>query len=191
VVASRFTKRATRELLEDKGLRVIEFDVAHSLQDAREQIRRMGELAAQPERAADHVARLDAAVERAKAAASRRAYRVLALSRRGWVSGGDSLTTSLLAAAGLANAAGSLGLRSGGIATLEAIVAARPDLLLVSEDSAFAEDQGRAFLLHPALERLYPPAKRLVVPERLTVCGGPMLAETLDRLTAEIERVSR
>jgi iron complex transport system substrate-binding protein len=59
----------------------------------------------------------------------------------------------------------------------------------VSEDSGFAEDEGSAFLLHPALERFYPVTKRIVIPERLTVCGGPMLAEALERLASELERV--
>jgi len=44
-------------------------------------------------------------------------------------------------------------------------------------------------LLHPALEQFYPASKRIVIPERLTVCGGPMLADALDRLASELERV--
>ena len=68
---------------------------------------------------------------------------------------------------------------------------ARPDFLLVSEAGDRAEDDGRAFLLHPALERLYPPAKRIVIPERLTVCGGVMLADALDVLVKELKRVER
>ena len=39
VVAGRFTKRATRELLKEKGLRVVEFDAARSLDDVKKQIR--------------------------------------------------------------------------------------------------------------------------------------------------------
>jgi iron complex transport system substrate-binding protein len=191
VLAGRFTKRATRELLKQKGLRVAEFDVVSSLDDARRQTAMMGELLGQRERAAAENARLDAAIVRAKASVSRRGVRVLALARRGWVSGGDSLTSSLLDAAGLFNAAGELGRNFGGFVTLEQIVAAKPDLLLVAGDGHFAEDQGQAFLLHPALEKLYPPEKRIVVPERLTVCGGPMLPDALDRLAAEIARVSR
>jgi iron complex transport system substrate-binding protein len=191
VVAGRFTKRATRELLKEKGLRVVEFDVAHSLDEAKRQMAMMGALIGHPERAAAENARLDAAIARAQAVASRRGFRVLALSRRGWVSGGDSLTSSLLTTAGLFNAAGELGRRLSGFVTLEQIVAGKPDLLLVSSGSDFAEDQGRAFLLHPAIEKLYPPEKRLVISEQLTVCGGPMLPDALDRLTAEIERVSR
>jgi iron complex transport system substrate-binding protein len=191
VVAGSFTKRATRELLKDKGVRVAGFDVAQSIDDVRDQMRRMGDLVAQPARAAAEIARLDTALERARTAAERTRYRVLPLARRGWVSGGDSLMGSLLSATGLANAADQLGVRSGGFASLEMIVRARPDFIVVADNSPFVEDQGHAFLLHPALEALYPPHRRIVVPERLTVCGGPMLVEALDRLTAEIERVTR
>ncbi|MGY3602882.1 MULTISPECIES: ABC transporter substrate-binding protein [unclassified Bradyrhizobium] len=191
VVAGKFTKRATRELLKDKGVRVIEFDAARSLEDVKSQIRQMGELLHQKDRAASEIGRLDTAIQHARAAVSQRSYRVLALSRRGWVSGGGSLISSMLATIGLNNAASDLGYKLGGFASLEAIVKLRPDLLLVSDSGDFAEDEGEAFLLHPALERFYPPSKRLVIPEKLTVCGGPMLSEALERLVSELGRVAR
>lgn len=191
VVAGRYTKRATRELLKDKGLNVAEFDVPRSMDDVKKQILRMGDVVKHPDRAAAEVARLDAAIARARAVAAKQQYRVLALSRRGWVSGSDSLTGALLSAVGLASAARDLGLRTGGFASLEVIVAAKPDFLLLSEGDSFAEDEGRAFLLHPALQRFYPPSKRLVLPEKLINCGGPMMSEALDRLTSELERVER
>ncbi|MCA6108686.1 ABC transporter substrate-binding protein [Bradyrhizobium cenepequi] len=191
VVAGRFTKRATRELLKDSGVRVVEFDAVRSLADAKSQIRQMGELLHQMDRAASEIRRLDTAIQHAKEAVSQRPYRVLALSRRGWVSGGGSLISSMLATIGLKNAASDLGNKLGGFASLEAIVNLRPDLLLVSDSGDFAEDEGQAFLLHPALERFYPPSKRLVVSDRLTVCGGPMLSDALERLVAELNRVAR
>ncbi len=189
VVAGRFTKRATRELLKQKGLRVVEFDAARSFDDVRSQIRRMGEIVGHPDRAAAEVARLDAAVARMRAQVKGQPYKVLAVSRRGWVSGSDSLTSAMLAEVGLSNAASAFGLRLGGFAPLEAIIQLKPDLLLLSDSGDVAEDQGKAFLLHPALEKLYPPEKRIVVSERLTVCGGPMLVEALDRLAAELARL--
>ena len=189
VVAGRFTRLATRQLLKDKDVRVVEFDAARSLDDVKKSIRLMGDVTGHPDRAAAEIGRLDAAIAHAHQVASRKPYRVLAVSRRGWVSGRDSLTSSLLANAGLANAAGDLGIRSGGFASLETIVNLKPDFILVSEDSDFAEDEGSAFLLHPALERFYPASKRIVIPERLTVCGGPMLAQALERLASELERV--
>jgi iron complex transport system substrate-binding protein len=190
VVAGRYTKRATRELLKEKGLRVVEFNAARSLDEVKAQLRQMGDLTSHPDRAAAEIDRLDAAMARARVVASGRSYRVLALSRRGWVSGGDNLTTSLLAAVGLSNAGGELGLKTGGYAPLEAIVALKSDFILVSDGGDFAEDEGSAFLLHPALERFYPSARRIVIPERLTVCGGPMLSEALERLTSELQRLA-
>jgi iron complex transport system substrate-binding protein len=189
VVASLFDKRSTRELLKEKGLHLAEFGVPRSLDEVKDQISRMGEITQHPDRAAAEIAKLDAAIVRARAAVAHKRTRVLPLSRRGWVSGSESLLSSLLTQTGLFNAAGELGVAFGGFASLEAIVNLRPDFILVSEAGDHAEDDGRAFLLHPALERFYPPSKRIVVPDRLTVCGGVMLADALDVLVAELERV--
>lgn len=191
VVAGSFTKRATRELLKEQGEKVITFDVAHSLDEVKAQIRKMGEVTRHPDRAEMYVSHIDAALSRARRFVARHPYRVLSVSRRGWVSGSRSLISSLLAEIGLTNAAGELGLKFGGFASLEAIVKLQPDFIVISNDSDFAEDEGRAFLLHPALEHFYPPSKRLVVPERLTVCGGPMVSDALDRIVSEITRAER
>jgi iron complex transport system substrate-binding protein len=190
VVASLFDKRSTRELLKSKGLHLAEFTVPRTLAEVKDQIREMGEVVQHPDRARVEIARLDAAIARAREAVTGKHYRVLPLSRRGWVSGRDSLVSSLLTETGLLNPAGDLGVPFGGFASLEAIVSLRPDFILVSESGDRAEDDGRAFLLHPALQRFYPPEKRIVIPERLTVCGGVMLAEALDVLTAELKRVA-
>ena len=80
---------------------------------------------------------------------------------------------------GAFNTAADLGFAFGGFASLEAIVAEKPDLLLVSQAGDFAGDDGQAFLLHPALARIYPAEKRIVIPESPTECGGGMLAEAL------------
>jgi iron complex transport system substrate-binding protein len=191
VVASLFDKRSTRELLKEKGLHLAEFAVPRNLDEVKAQIRQMGEIVGHPDRANAEIARLDDAIAQARKAVAVRPYRVLPLSRRGWVTGRDSLLSSLLTETGLFNAAGELGIGLGGYAPLEAIVKLRPDFILVSDAGDRAEDDGRAFLLHPALERFYPPARRIVLPDRLTVCGGVMLAEALDVLVKELKRVER
>ena len=191
VVASAFDKRATRELLKAKGLRLAELVVPRTLDEARQQIREAGDITGHPDRAAAEIARLDAALGRARNAVSERLYRVLPLSRRGWVAGSDSFVGSLLGEIGLRSAAGDLGFSFGGFASLEAIVKLRPDFIVVSRAGDYARDDGQAFLLHPALERFYPPEKRIVIPERLTECGGVLLADALDALTEELKRVGR
>lgn len=191
VLAGRYGKRATRELLRAKGIKLAEFDVPRSIDDVKAQIKQLGELVGHPDRASALNARIDEAADRTRQAAARWQGRVLPLSRRGWIAGSDSLISSLLSTAGLVNAAAELGLRRGGFASLETIVAARPDLLLMTDDVPTAEDQGKALLLHPAIQNSYPPSRRLVIAEQLTICGGPMLPQALDRLTAAIERIER
>jgi iron complex transport system substrate-binding protein len=191
VVASAFDKRSTRELLKAKGLRLAELTVPRTLDEARQQIREVGDIIGHPDRAAAEIARLDAALARARRAVSERHYRVLPLSRRGWVAGSDSFVGSLLGETGLRSAASDLGFSFGGFASLEAIVKLRPDFIVVSQAGDHARDDGQAFLLHPALERFYPPEKRIVIPERMTECGGVLLADALDALTAEVKRVGR
>jgi iron complex transport system substrate-binding protein len=191
VVASLYDKRSTRELLKENGLHLAEFAVPRNLDEVKAQIREMGDLVGHPDRARAEIARLDDAIARARNVVSQHRYNVLPLSRRGWVSGTDSLLSSLLTETGLFNAAGDLGIAFGGYASLETIVKLKPDFILVSDAGDRAEDDGHAFLLHPALEKLYPPSRRIVIPDRLTVCGGVMIADALDRLVSELKRVDR
>jgi iron complex transport system substrate-binding protein len=191
VVASLYDKRSTRELLKENGLHLAEFAVPRNLDEVKAQIREMGDLVGHPDRARAEIVRLDDAIARARNVVSQHRYNVLPLSRRGWVSGTDSLLSSLLAETGLFNAAGDLGIAFGGYASLETIVKLKPDFILVSDAGDRAEDDGHAFLLHPALEKLYPPSRRIVIPDRLTVCGGVMIADALDRLVSELKRVEQ
>lgn len=190
VVAGRFTRRATREFIRERGIPVEEFDVADTLAATRAQIARFGEITGARDKALRRIAEIDAAEADLRAAALSTRLRVLPLSRRGWASGRETLMSDLLAMAGLDNAVAEIGLRAGGFVSLEQIVRLRPDAILISRDDDRAEDQGRAMLLHPAVQELFPPERRIVLPERLTVCGGPMVAEAMRLLAAQLRRLT-
>ncbi|MFN3483438.1 MAG: ABC transporter substrate-binding protein, partial [Rhabdaerophilum calidifontis] len=189
-VGGQFGARATRAFLKARGVRVAEFDFARSIADVRGQLRAFGALTGTGDAAAERIAAIDSALERLRAVAAQRPLRVLPLARRGWVSGQETLMSDLLAQAGLVNAAGELGIGQGGFVALEAVIRLRPDAILIATDTVVPEDQGSALLEHPALTRLFPPERRIHLPERLTVCGGAMLAEAMDHLAREIGRLS-
>jgi iron complex transport system substrate-binding protein len=189
VVSGTFTKRATREFIRARGVNLEEFAPVRSLAETKRQITRFGEITGATAKAAARNAEIDAALAELRAAAAAQKLRVLPLARRAWVSGSSSLMAELLTQAGLVNAAGELGIRTGGRTTLEQIVMLKPDAILISRDDGEAEDQGRAFLLHPAIQSLFPPERRIVLPERLTICGGPMLAEAMRTLAGQINRL--
>jgi iron complex transport system substrate-binding protein len=189
VVADRFTKRATREFIRARNVPLEEFDTVLTLAETKRQITRFGEITGAVGKAAERVTALDAAAAAFKAASLSSRLRVLPLSRRGWVSGRETLVSDLLRQAGLVNAADDLGLPAGGFLTLEGIVKLRPDAILISSDRSSAEDQGSAMLLHPVLQDLFPPERRIILSERLTVCGGPMLVDAMRSLASQISRL--
>lgn len=186
VLAGRFTRRATRAFIRARGIAMEEFDVVRTVADARRQILRVASILGAEAAGAERAAALDAAMVRLRAVAKGQPLRILPLARRGWVSGQDSVITDLLRTAGLVNVAGEAGIRSGGFLTVEEIVMLRPDAILISRDAERAEDQGQAMLVHPAIAERYPAERRIILPEALTVCGGPMLVEAIDRLAAQI-----
>ena len=51
-------------------------------------------------------------------------------------------------------------------------------------------DQGALYLTHPALQALYPPERRIALPERLSMCGGPALIAALDYLAEAMSRLA-
>lgn len=188
VLTSRYTPAATRGFLAQAGVKAEEFDGASSLAETRNQMLRMGRLLGDEAAAKALVARLDAAAVRLKDSAPP-GLSVLVLARRGYVSGRSSLPGELLALAGVqVNAPGVAG-RRGGFASIEAIIAARPDAILITGAALRAEDQGSALLEHPALTRLFPPERRLMLDDHLTVCGGPGLIEAMDRLGEALRRL--
>ena len=190
VVSSRFMKPETRELILTNSIRLETFDVPRSIAEVKQQISRFGALIGETEKADQRLAQIDTALSRLKRAAVSSGLRVLPLSRRGWVAGRQSLMADIMAQAGLDNAAVQAGFSEGGFLTLESIVALKPDVILISQDDLRAEDQGQAMLLHPAIAQLFPPERRLIIAESLTICGGPMIVEAMDRLAKQLTRLA-
>jgi iron complex transport system substrate-binding protein len=97
------------------------------------------------------------------------------------VEGPQSLVATLLAEAGLRQPAGAPS-GFGGYMSLESLLVANPDMLVLKDPPLQAEDQGALFFTHPAVNAAFPPARRIALPTRYTLCGGPALIEALDYL---------
>lgn len=189
ILAGRFTKRDTRDMLARLGYRVVLLDAPRSVADSEKQIRSVAALVGHADRGEALVASIEAAKARAEAQAPATHPTAANYQRRGYVAGGDTLMAELLGIAGLTDAGGELAGKFGGFVPLERIVAHPPDYIVVAAMGAAAEDEGSALLAHPALDRLYPESRRIVLPPKLTVCGGPTLPQALDRVAAETRRV--
>lgn len=89
--------------------------------------------------------------------------------RRGFLTGTGTLIDELMTRAGLVNLADQLGKPPLSHVSLEEMVAARPDFLIVESATDRVIDQGTEMLHHPVLAGI----PRISMPQAWTVCGGP------------------
>ena len=101
-----------------------------------------------------------------------------------------SLAAALLAEAGLKPPPGAPP-GYGGYVPLEKLLMLRPDAIVLNNLPRDASDQGSYNLSHPALDALYPPQRRIILPPRYTICGGAALIEAFDYLAELLTRLAQ
>jgi iron complex transport system substrate-binding protein len=186
VIASPYRRAEALALLKGRA-RILDLKPAQSFDDVVVQTRLIAAAIGQPERGEALVKAMQARVD----AAGRRPVGGVAADyqRGGYLIGAGSLMDDLMTRAGLVNLARRLHKGALGQMSLEQIVNARPDYLILTREGGSGQDLGVQMLAHPALTRAVPLSHRLYVPSALTVCGGPSYPEALERLQAEADRV--
>ncbi len=181
-------RSVTRRMLASQGLRVVETGFVSDLDSARKQIREIAALLGHTERGEKLIAELERARLRLASAATKGDRTALVVERGGYTQGPASLAATLLAEAGLKPPAGAPA-GYGGFIPLERFLVLRPDLVFLKDPPSAATDQGAMFLVHPALRDLYPPERRVALPTRYTMCGGPALVAAFDYMADEMARL--
>ncbi|WHO41078.1 ABC transporter substrate-binding protein [Sphingobium sp. AP49] len=102
--------------------------------------------------------------------------------RRGYMTGTGTLVDDLMTRAGLRNLAADLGKPAIAQISLEEMVAARPDYLIVESATDRISDQGTEMLHHPALRSI----PRISLPQAWTVCGGPAYVQAAQALSRAV-----
>jgi iron complex transport system substrate-binding protein len=182
-------RSVTQRLLGALGFRVISVNFVSTIAAAQAQIREVATLLGHPERGEALLARLDAARARLAAMPRPRASTALLVGHSGYTEGPTSLAAGLIAEAGLKPPPGApAGI--GGFVPLESLVMMRPDLLVTHNVIELPYDQGSVYLTHPAVKDLYPPNRRIILPVRYTMCGGPGLVAGLDLLADQLAKLA-
>ena len=89
--------------------------------------------------------------------------------RRGFLTGTGTLIDDLMKRVGLTNLAGKLGRPVLSTMTVEQLMVAQPDFMIVEAATDRITDQGTEMLHHPLLRDI----PRIRLPQAWTVCGGP------------------
>ena len=184
VLVGPFADPASIALLREVGAPVVEVGAPQTLDGVRRQIRDLAAALGEPERGEALVADMDARLARVNVDPSRPRPKAVVLRPNGFTVGPGSLVDEILARAGLDNLAARLDIAGDEQVPLEVVALLGADLLILDRDEASAPSLADAVLDHPAIAAL---ARRMTVvslPSRLWTCGGPQIAEAVERLAA-------
>lgn len=183
VLVGAYTTRHTTAMLRRFGIPVLVVAGANSFDEVAAELRSVARAVGEEARGEAIIARF--AERLAELEASHRSPRPLAtqFASGGYSAGSATLYHDIFAAAGHDNGAARGGLAGYGILPLEKLVEHAPDVLIGSDYRRGTPTLGNRLLQHPAIAGLG--AHEVVLPARLTVCGGPWNLDAAALLAAE------
>ena len=161
--------------LAEIGVAVLDVPWANSLADIRRITRFLGDKLGARDRADAMIADMDATLARARASAPKLPVRTLIYEANGYATEGN-VPAELMATAGLADAAPTLGIDRMGRISVETVVASAPEILILSGRAEARDARADLVLHHPALAAIAD--RTLVVWRSLRplACPGPWSA---------------
>jgi iron complex transport system substrate-binding protein len=185
ILAGAFTTQSAVDLLRRLGFRVEVFPPAHSFDEIRASLLRMGALLGQSTRAAKIAAELDRELQMIAARIGHGPHPSVAIyAANSYTYGSGTLPDAIVTAAGLDNVASHAGLSGIAKLPLEQLVLAQPDLIVLSRRWSSAPALANEALRHPALASLAEDAALATVVDARWDCGGPF---TIDAVRALVE----
>ncbi|MBB5686495.1 ABC transporter substrate-binding protein [Sphingobium boeckii] len=180
ILASPGRRSGTMAALKGQHYQILELPSAESYDAIITQIRQVADAVGHPERGVAMIRTMNAEL----AAIPKVSGRPIAAyyQRRGYLTGTGTLIDDLMQRLGLRNLAGVLGLPALSRLSVEQMVMARPDYLIVESATDSVTDQGTEMLHHPALADI----PRLKLPQAWTVCGGPSYVRAAKSLSAQL-----
>ena len=176
LVAGRFTTTRTKAFARRAGIPVVEIDDAASFADIRRITLQLGQALGETARAQALVARMDRALASLAAGPPPPRRVVAAWGGGGIVLGQGTLADAIITAAGGTNVAAGQGALGFGNFDVEALLRARPDVLLQTDPRfthpTLQREQGR----HRVVRRVYA-GRTILLPEAGYACGLPQSAE--------------
>jgi len=189
ILVGPWDRPLTQQMLRALGFRMVSVDLINDFDGALTQIRAVAALLGHPDKGAALEAEIVAARQRLGQARRPAAATALLVGNGGYTVGPASLASALMVEAGLRPPPGAPA-GYGGYVPLEKLIELRPDYLVMSTVVETPDGQGALYLTHPALRALYPPSRRIILPSRYTLCGGPSLVAGFDYLTEVVTRLA-
>ncbi|MCB1740927.1 MAG: ABC transporter substrate-binding protein [Gammaproteobacteria bacterium] len=176
VLAGRHAARTAVLSLRRLGYTVVELDIAVSLDDIADNVRRVAAAvheSARGERMIEQLRKTITSLQPAPTSAPRAVY----LQPNMISSGAHTLMDALMQAAGVRNIGAELGLRGDAPLPLETLVSSAPDILVIPARHPDTPSLAHRLLRHPVIRSLASSARVLQVRDAHLLCGLPRSIE--------------
>ena len=183
IVGMPASRSAALRALPEQSYPLLDLDTANTLDEIYTSIRQTAVAVGHPGRGDALIARMEGELAGLPKPGKGRvaAY----YQRRGYMTGTGTLINELMTRVGLVNLAGKLGKPPLSQLSLEEMVAAQPDYLIVESATDMVTDQGSEMLHHPALKDI----PRISIPQAWTVCGSPAYTQAARSMAEQIVRL--
>ena len=158
------------------GVPILDVPWDNSLADIRKTTLWLGEKFGALDKARAMLAQMDATLAAARRSAAHPSVRTLIYQPNGYAANG-AVTQELMALAGLSDAAPQLAATRAGTVPVEEVIAAAPQLLILSGSSPVANTRADLILRHPALAALSGRTAFAYDPLLPLLCPGPWSAD--------------
>lgn len=183
IVAGTFSTTAATALLRRLGHPVVTFDPELSFDDMRANIRKMGEVVGEPERAAELIADFDRKLAELQSRIPPGPRPMFAdIGVNNFVAGRDTLYAEVVHAGGYRTMGETLGFSGFRNVSLEQILLQQPSLISVATPWTDPPSLSTLALRHPALRKIVERTPQVVIPERFTTCGAPSVLGAVELL---------
>lgn len=182
VLTGAYTTRGAAAMLKRLGAPVLELGMPNTLDEVEAQIRTVAARLGVPEKGEAMVAEIMAGIPDDPPPGTPRS--AVVLRPNGFTAGAGSLPDALMRRAGLDNIAGRIPTDRLGQLSVEDIVTAAPEVLILDMDADSPPSLARSLIQHPALKAVAANATIVPLPARLWSCPGPQLVEAFARLAA-------
>jgi len=186
VILGKDSHTRLKRLLRDADIRVLELPWATSIDEAETVIDQMAAALGREDVGRTLIAGMREQRRRLTWTGASLGTAVYLEANRG-TTGKGSLMDELLRLSGFRNLAADLGIGSFGRVSLETVIAAQPDLLVLDGTANASPARATEFVGHHALLALAGKARLASVPTRYSICAGPDNFEVM-RLVAEARR---
>jgi iron complex transport system substrate-binding protein len=175
--------------LRQLGLRVITIEGFESIGWIEQLVRTLGQAVGAPARAERMMAEMRERLRKVEErVAARPRPRVLTYAPSGYTDGRRTILDDVIRVAGGDNVAAALGIVGGRQISLEQVIAADPDAIVMSASQRWAPGFQSEFFAHPALRTVRAVRDRRVhqLPGRLMITASHHIVETVEALAAQL-----